>query len=185
MMPGGVRNDGPLRVAEKGPVVLSALLPSENLCWGISSASTAKCGSEVTDEDTSPGNGTPAGEWSQRWQAYLGSVRSPRPSHGHVGILGWEAKAGGLFYPSAATHTLPDLGSTASASPSRESAVSRHGSLVTQVFWPRVIPSLVPVSSTETQISHIKVKLYFSSCCSIGNLTKLEVTEFNQYIFEC
>lgn len=185
MMPGGVRNDGPLRVAEKGPVVLSALLPSENLCWGISSASTAKCGSEVTDEDMSPGNGTPAGEWSQRWQAYLGSLKSPRPSHRHVGILGWEAKGGPLLPFSGNSHSARRGQHHLSFTQQGKPAVSRHGSLVTQVFWPRVIPLLVPVPATETQILHIKVKLYFSSCCSIGNFTKLEVTEFNQYIFEC
>lgn len=157
----------------------------KNLCLGISSAPTAKCGSAVTDEDISSGNGTPAGEWSQRWQVYQGLLKPTRPSHGHMGILGWEAKGGPLLPFSSNSHSARLGQHHPSCTQQGKSAGSRHGSLVTQVSWPRVIPLLVPVTAIETQISHIKVKPYFSSCCSTGNFTKLEVTEFNQYIFEC
>lgn len=57
-MLGGVRKDGQLRAAKKSQVVHKALLRHSQPQLHVVP--------EVTDEDISSGNGTPAGEWKQR-----------------------------------------------------------------------------------------------------------------------
>lgn len=133
----GVRKDGQLRAAEKSSVFLSVLHQhSQPQLNAVSEVTKSLMKTSSLEMKLWLVSGIRGDELIQ------GLLKSSRSSHGEVGILEWKPK-GHLFCSSATTHTLPNVSSTVWLYTAGEVSSQQACSLVTQVFWPIVIPLLV------------------------------------------
>lgn len=131
----GLRNDGQLWAAEKSPVALSVLHQH--------SQPQLNAVSEVTDKDSW------VWKWNSGWKVESEVTSSSRACWNHPGLpmerwASWDGKLKEhLFWSSATAHTLSNVGSTAWLYTAGEVSSRQACSLVTHIFWPRVIPWLV------------------------------------------